>query len=270
MRGRSDAGFDDWIPGFAGMKATPCLNDCRNGRRRPHHLLPPHSPPQRPHRPTMKPWGQSITFGVLSGVWAASGAEFSWAGSDAADPVEGILAVRCRCRRRRDALNYPRSRPAAVRLVWGGPIHPVRRAAHSSIPSSGDPGGPRADDRRFELTRAVLAGDAAVPFSSRWVGDVGPPHQPAGTGSARQGRPSRSMAQSRTKSLRARATIAGFLRLTPPRLRRANVARAHGLYRSMHQPHSTNSLRSTDEPRRLIRPLRSVSPDWYCRGVKPA
>ncbi len=44
------------------------------------------------------------------------------------------------------------------------------------------------------------------------------------------------------------------------------MARAHGLYRSMHQPHSTNSLRSTDEPRRLIRPLRSVSPDWYCRG----
>jgi len=92
----------------------------------------------------------------------------------------------------------------------------------------------------------------------------------SGTGSARHGFPSRSMAQHRTNSFRARATIAGFFRLTPPPVSRAYCALAHGLYRNMHHAHSTNSFRKIPGPRRVIRPFRSVTPLWYCFGTKPA
>jgi hypothetical protein len=54
-----------------------------------------------------------------------------------------------------------------------------------------------------------------------------------------------------------------------PRLRRSNTARAHRSYRSMHHAHCTSSLRKTAGPRRVIRPRRSSSPDWNCRGTSP-
>ena len=91
------------------------------------------------------------------------------------------------------------------------------------------------------------------PLSLAYPGDA------PGTASARHGTPSRSIAQHRTNSFRANATTAGFFRLAPPAVSRPYTARAHGLYRSMHHAHSTNSFRSTPGPRRVIRPCARVN-----------
>ena len=49
----------------------------------------------------------------------------------------------------------------------------------------------------------------------------------------------------------------------------ANTARAQALYRSMAHAHWTSSFRRTAGPRLVIRPRRSSSPDWNCRGTSP-
>ncbi len=77
-----------------------------------------------------------------------------------------------------------------------------------------------------------------------------------------------AIAQHRTRTFRASATTACFRRAFP-RLSRSNTARAHRLYRSIAQAHCTSSFRSTAGPRLEIRPRRSSSPDWYCRGTSP-
>src|SRR5262245_51798788 len=58
-----------------------------------------------------------------------------------------------------------------------------------------------------------------------WAGEV---PASAGRASARQGVPSRSIAQQRTSSLRAKATRAGFFRVVPPLVSRRYTARAQG------------------------------------------
>jgi hypothetical protein len=89
-----------------------------------------------------------------------------------------------------------------------------------------------------------------------------------GSGS-RHGAPSRSRAQQRTSSRRASATTACLRRALPPRVSRAKTALAQALSRSMAQAACTSSFRSTAGQRRVIRPRRSVSPDWNCRGTRP-
>ncbi len=83
------------------------------------------------------------------------------------------------------------------------------------------------------------------------------------------GVPVRRIAQQRTRILRARATTAFFLD-NPLPCRRSQVSLAQWLYRRLHQAHSTSAARRTFGPRRVMRPRRSVSPLWNCRGTKPA
>ncbi|QDT08231.1 hypothetical protein K239x_29990 [Planctomycetes bacterium K23_9] len=49
----------------------------------------------------------------------------------------------------------------------------------------------------------------------------------------------------------------------------ANVCFAYALYRVLAHAHSSSIERNILGPRLEIRPLRSVSPDWYCLGVMP-
>ena len=80
---------------------------------------------------------------------------------------------------------------------------------------------------------------------------------------------SRTIAQATTAILRASAIPAFFRRVLAPPWLRANVNLLHSLCRVLAQAHSSSIVRSCRGPRLLIRPLRSVSPDWYCFGVRP-
>lgn len=80
---------------------------------------------------------------------------------------------------------------------------------------------------------------------------------------------SRIMAQAITPSFLANAMPAFLRRLVEPPWIRANVRLLQVLKRVLIHAHSSSKVRSSFDPRLLIRPLRLILPDWYCFGVRP-
>ena len=231
----------------------------------------------------MKPWGSQVTILSAEGVvlprmsprpapWGTFGAKqrpLRVVGRGRGSSGGTVSPQRHQGRTRLFKLRH-----AALPCHRAGLRIGIRRAAHSF----GHRWATVTGRRRFTQLRADAdiswerSADGSSGDADRSQGSDVRDHGPGDAVRAgpRQGVPSRSMAQQRTNSRRAMATIAGLRRVVPPLVRRFQVCSAHWLYRSMAQALCTRSLRRTAGPRLVIRPRRSDSPDWNCRGTSPA